>query len=367
MNVPFLNLNAEYQEIKQEMQDAFNQVMDTSTYILGPQLASFENLFASYCDVKHAIGVGNGLDALILILRGMNIGPGDEVIVPSHTFIATWLAVSYSGATPVPVEVNSDTYNLDETLIEKAITPKTKAILVVHLYGHPANMDPINLIAKKYGLKVIEDAAQAHGAYYKGIKVGNLADAAGFSFYPTKNLGAIGDGGAITTNDDELANRLRLLRNYGSPVKYVHDIIGTNSRLDELQAAFLKVKLKKLDEWNSKRKKIANYYLKNLSHIESIKLPQVTPWADPVWHLFVIECEERDAFMNELKKAGIATLIHYPTPPHLSRAYPRSFNTDNFKNTERIAQKILSLPLWPQMKQYETDYVIETLKKICKT
>lgn len=365
MKIPFVNLNAEYQELKAELDEAYQRVMKSGHFILGPELAAFEENFARYCDVKHAIGTGNGLDSLSLILRAMEIGKDDEVVVPSHTFIATWLAVSSVGAKPVPVEVNPHTYNLDSTRIEAAITSKTKAILVVHLYGQPADMDAIHAVASRYQLKVIEDAAQAHGALYKGKKVGSLSHAAAFSFYPTKNLGAIGDGGAITTNDDDLASQIRLLRNYGSPVKYRHDVKGCNSRLDELQAAFLNVKLKKLDVWNQRRQQIAQQYLDALSGCEWLKLPAVPEWADPVWHLFTVQHPEREACMSHLKELGIQCLIHYPIPPHLSKAYEEiRYQIGDFPIAEEIARNIFSLPLWPHMTEKDIRIVIHTLQNL---
>lgn len=365
MKIPFVNLGAEYQELKIEFDMAYQRVMNSSHYIMGPELASFEENFAQYCNVKYAIGVGNGLDAINLILSAMKIGEGDEVIVPTHTFIATWLPITDLKAKIIPVEVNSETYHLDPALIEAAITTRTKAIIVVHLYGQPADMDAINAIAKKYNLKVVEDAAQAHGASYKGVKVGGLSDATAFSFYPTKNLGAIGDGGAVTTNDENLAATIRLLRNYGSSVKYVHDLKGCNSRLDELQAAFLNVKLKKLDAWNQRRSEIARQYLEALSDCDSLQLPRVPKWAAPVWHLFVVQFPERDALMSRLKESGIQCLIHYPIPPHLSKAYEEmGYQVGDFPIAEKIARNILSLPLWPHMTQQEINKVIETIKKL---
>ena len=293
MKIPFLDIKASYLELKEGFDAAYQRVMDSGWYIQGEELKAFETEFAEYCGVKHCIGVGNGLDALHLILRAMDIGEGDEVIVPANTFIATWLAVTYAGATPVPVEPDERTYNIAPSKIEAAITKRTKAIMPVHLYGQPADMDPIVEIAARYNLKVIEDAAQAHGAKYKGRHTGGLGDAAGFSFYPGKNLGAFGDGGTVTTNDAELAKKVRMLGNYGSSVKYKNDIKGFNSRLDELQAAFLRVKLKKLAEWNKRRKVIANCYLNELEGVKDIILPYVPDWADPVWHLFVVHTKER--------------------------------------------------------------------------
>lgn len=326
MKVPFLNLKAPYLELQQDLDAAYGRVMESGWYILGQEVEAFEAEFAAYCGTQYCIGVGNGLEALHLILRAMEIGPGDEVIVPANTYIATWLAVSYAGAIPVPVEPDEKTYNINPKQIEAAITPNTKAILAVHLYGQPANMDLINEIARHYKLKVIEDAAQAHGSRYKGQRVGGLGDAAGFSFYPGKNLGALGDGGAVTTNDYELANKIRLLRNYGSRVKYLNEVKGFNSRLDELQAAFLRVKLTKLDEWNTRRAKVANQYLEKLSCLTDLILPSVPAWAEPVWHLFVVRHPKRFDLEKHLKNSGIGTLVHYPIPPHLSGAYIKKQN-----------------------------------------
>jgi len=297
----------------------------------------------------------------------MNIGSGDEVIVPANTYIATWLAASYAGATPVPVESDERTYNIDPKLIESAITPRTKAIIPVHLYGQPADMDSICQIAKQHGLKVIEDAAQAHGALYKGRKVGNLGDAAGFSFYPGKNLGAFGDGGAIVTNDAEIADKVRVLRNYGSRVKYHNEVKGFNSRLDELQAAFLRVKLKRLDEWNEKRREIAKIYIQGLQETSGIILPFVPEWVEPVWHLFVVRHPRRNELGNRLNEAGIGTLIHYPIPPHLCGAYADyECRKGDFLITEKIAETILSLPLYPIMNENQQQHVVENIKNICK-
>src|SRR5689334_4269736 len=285
--VPFLDLRETYLEIRDELDAAYRRVMDSGWYILGAEVDAFEQEFADYCGTKHCVGVGNGLEALQLILHSYGVGPDDEVIVPSNTYIATWLAVSNAGATVIPVEPDPGTYNLDPQRIEEAITSKTRAILPVHLYGQPADMDPINDIARRHGLKVIEDAAQAHGAKYRERRAGSLSDAAGWSFYPTKNLGGYGDAGAVTTDDDDLAARIRLLRNYGSKSKYYNDERGINSRLDELQAALLRVRLKHLDEWNGRRQRIAAKYLEELQRCE-LTLPAVLEGAVPVWHLFVI-------------------------------------------------------------------------------
>lgn len=359
-SVPFLNISKMHQDIMQEIDGAFDSVVRGSIYIMGSELAAFEEEFAEYCGVQHCIGVGNGLDALHLILRAMDIGEGDEVIVPSNTFIATWLAVSYAGATPVPVEPDEKTYNIDPARIEAAITKNTKAIMPVHLYGQPADMDPIFEIAARHNLKVIEDAAQAHGARYKGKRTGGLGDAAGFSFYPGKNLGALGDGGAVTTNDAELAARVRQLRNYGSQIKYSHEFKGFNSRLDEMQAAFLRVKLRKLDEWNGRRKVIAEMYLKGLADLSDLTLPYVPDWADPVWHVFVVRTSKRDQLQKYLEYQGIQTLIHYPVPPHKQGAY-KEMSYLALPLSERLHNEVLSLPMGPTIKN---GLIKEVLNKI---
>ncbi|MBW6512465.1 MAG: DegT/DnrJ/EryC1/StrS family aminotransferase [Desulfuromonadaceae bacterium] len=362
MNVPFLDLKGTYAELQTELDAAHQRVMESGWYVLGQEVEAFEDEFAAYCGTKFCIGVGNGLDALHLILRGYDIGRGDEVIVPTNTYIATWLAVSYAGATPVPVEPDLTTCNLDPRFLEAAITPQTKAIIAVHLYGQPAAMDAINAIASHHRLKVIEDAAQAHGARYNGCRTGNLGDAAGFSFYPGKNLGAFGDGGAITTNDDTLAERVRTLRNYGSKVKYYNEIKGYNSRLDELQAAFLRVKLNHLDEWNQRRGEIARRYLTELEGLPGLSLPHVTTATKPVWHLFVVQSCKRDALQKYLNSNGIQTMIHYPIPPHLSEAYAKEFRPDQFPVAEQLAATVLSLPMGPHLSLAVADRVIEVVK-----
>jgi len=365
MKVPFLDLRKLNQEIVRDLDQAYHRVMDSGWYILGQEVEAFEREWANYCGVKNCVGVGNGLDALHLILRAMGIGYGDEVIVPANTYIATWLAVSYTGATPVPVEPDERTYNIDPDRIEEAITHKTRAIIAVHLYGQPADMDSINQIAEKYGIKVVEDAAQSHGARYKGTKVGGLGHAAGWSFYPGKNLGAFGDGGAVTTNDDSLANRVRTLRNYGSHIKYYNEYKGFNSRLDELQAAFLRVKLKKLDQWNERRRQIADLYLENLSDLPGLILPFVPQWAEPVWHLFVIRSSKRNFLQKYLNDYGIGTLIHYPIPPHKQSAY-NEMNCLSYPITEKIHREVLSLPMGPTLTLEDAQVVIEVIRKFCK-
>jgi dTDP-4-amino-4,6-dideoxygalactose transaminase len=346
-------------ELREELDAAYRRVMESGRYILGSEVEAFEVEFAAYCEAKYCIGVANGLEALHLIVRAFGIGPGDEVIVPSNTYIATWLAVSYAGATPVPVEPDIRTCNLDPARIEAAVTARTKAIMPVHLYGQPADMDPIKAVAGKYGLKVIEDAAQAHGARYKGQRAGSLGDAAGFSFYPGKNLGAFGDGGSVTTSDPELAECIRVLRNYGSRVKYHNEVAGFNSRLDELQAALLRVKLTRLDEWNERRLQRATQYLRYLAWFPDLVLPYVPEWAAPVWHLFVVRHPQRDALQQALNVGGIGTMIHYPIPPHLQPAYAElNYRTEMLPIAEDMAKQVLSLPMGPHMNSFDMDTVV---------
>lgn len=367
MNIPFLELKPGYLELKEQFDEAYYRVMDSGWVLLGKELEAFESEYASYCNVKFCVGVANGLDALFLILKAWNVGQGDEVIVPSNTFIASWLAVSHVGARPVPVEPNARTFNLDVKKLESAITVKTKAIMAVHLYGQPADMDAINEVACKYGLKVIEDSAQAQGARYKGRRTGGLGDAAGHSFYPGKNLGAFGDGGAVTTNDPELADRVRTLRNYGSKIKYYNEFKGVNSRLDELQAAFLRVKLRALDEWNARRQKIAAEYLKSLGPVEALLLPVVPEWAEPVWHLFVIRHEKRDLLQKKLFEVGVGTQIHYPVPPHLSGAYlNEGFANASLPIAASLAGTVLSLPLGPHLPEDSFRRVAQVVASACQ-
>ena len=347
--IPFLDLGAAYRELKTEIDTAIARVLASGWYILGPEVEAFETEYATYCEANYAIGVANGLDALHLALLALDVRPGDEVIVPSNTYIATWLAVSQCGATPVPVEPDARTYNIDPALIEAAITPRTKVILPVHLYGQPADLDPILAIARKHGLRVLEDGAQAHGARYKGRRIGAHGDAIAWSFYPGKNLGALGDGGAVTTNDPQIADRIRVLLNYGSRVKYVNEVKGVNSRLDPLQAAVLRVKLRHLDDWNARRQAQATHYYTRLAQTV-LTLPQVPDWADPVWHLFVVCHPQRDALAQHLATAGIGTLIHYPIPPHRQQAYADAgFAPDTFPLAQQLAQQVLSLPVGPQL------------------
>jgi len=365
VRIPFFDLAAVHKEIKEELEAAVSRVLSSGWYILGPELEAFEAEYAAYCGARHCIGVASGLDALHLALRAMGVGPGDEVIVPSHTYIATWLAVTHCGAVPIPVEPDPATFNIDPTRIEAAITPRTKVILPVHLYGQPADLDPILSIARAHGLKVLEDAAQTHGARYKGRKIGGHGDAVAWSFYPSKNLGALGDAGAITTNDDELADRLRVLRNYGSRVKYIHEVAGWNSRLDPLQAAVLRVKLKHLDSWNAQRAEIAAWYLRELSRIPDLVLPRVPDWAEPVWHHFVIRHPRRDAVQQALSEAGVGTLIHYPIPPHRQQAYSYlGYKAGALPIAEQLAKEVLSLPISPQLGEKNAKLVRDSLESV---
>jgi dTDP-4-amino-4,6-dideoxygalactose transaminase len=364
-SIPFLDLKAPYLELKEELDEAHQRVMNSGWYLLGNELAAFEEEFAAYCGCKYAMGVANGLQALELILRAYDIGPGDEVIVPSNTYIATWLAVTSVGATVIPVEPDIRTYNIDPSLIEAAITSKTKAIMVVHLYGQTADMNPIQALAKKYSLKLIEDAAQAHGAKYAGVRAGALGDAAGFSFYPGKNLGAFGDGGAVTTNDSDLAERIKLLRNYGSKIKYHNEERGTNSRLDECQAAALRVKLKYLDEWNARRGVLADYYQQALASFANLKLPMILDNCSTAWHLYVIQCANRDELQQRLLNQGVHTLIHYPIPPHKQPAYAE-MNNIGLPISEQIHREVLSLPIGPQMSSNDLELVVKALHSAVK-
>lgn len=361
MEVPFVVFNPMHDEIKDEIKGAFDKVLDRSWFILGESVTEFERMFAMYCESKHCISCGNGLDALFLILKAYNIGEGDEVIIPSNTFIATALAVSYTGAKVVLVEPNINTYTIEAKKVKEKITQKTKAIIAVQLYGQACKMDELKLLAKNNSIKLIEDAAQAHGAKYVGQKVGSLGDAAGFSFYPGKNLGALGDGGAIVTNDDDLAEKVRALRNYGSIEKYHHKYKGNNSRLDDVQAEILNTKLKYLDKWNKERKNIAEYYLNNINNSQII-LPNVNKENEHVWHIFAIRTKDRDGLQQYLKENGVQTSIHYPIPIHLQEAYlDLGFKRNTFPIAEEISSTVLSLPLWYGMSTIEINYVINLI------
>lgn len=365
--IPFLDLKAPYLELKQELDEAIARVVSSGWFIGGSEVDQFEADYAQYCGATHAVGVANGLDALHLALRAMDVGPGDEVIVPSNTYIATWLAVSQCGATPVPVEPDARSYNIDPALIEAAITPRTKVILPVHLYGQPADLDPILAIARKHGLRVLEDGAQAHGARYKGQRLGAHGDAVAWSFYPGKNLGAMGDGGAVTTNDAQLADRLHVLRNYGSRVKYVNEVQGYNSRLDPLQAAILRVKLAHLDDWNGRRSAIAARYQQGLEGC-GLTLTHVHDWAEPVWHLYVVQHPQRDAFAQALATAGVATMIHYPIPPHQQLAYANlGIPANAFPISESIHRTILSMPMGPSMSNSDVGVVIDAVRTVARS
>lgn len=359
MRVPFLDLQATYESLRPEIDDAVSRVLKSGRYILGPEVEAFEAEFAAFCGTKYCVGVANGLDALVLSLKALDIGEDCEVIVPSHTFIATWLAVSSVGARPCPVECDPVSFNLNPEALSAAVTARTKAIIPVHLYGQVADMSPIMTFAKEYGLHVVEDAAQAHGASYKGQRAGSFGDAGCFSFYPGKNLGAFGDSGAITTNSEELADKLKKLRNYGSTKKYVNDELGSNSRLDPLQAAILRVKLSHLDQWTVRRKAVAAKYRDQLN---GVTLPEVPNWADPVWHLYVIRHPERDALQAHLENCGVSTLIHYPIPPHLQAAYVSlGIQKGALPIAEQLANECLSLPMGPHLSEEEQDIVIETV------
>lgn len=358
MKVPFLDVGAATQEVRHEIDVAVARVLDSGWYLLGREIDAFEQAFAAYVGVQHCVAVGSGLDALSLALRAMGVGAGDEVIVPSNTYIATWLAVTQVGATLTPVEPDERTYNIDPERIESAVTARTKAILPVHLYGQPADMTAILDIAERHGLGVLEDAAQAHGATLNERRAGSLGTAAAWSFYPGKNLGALGDGGAVTTNDPALAADIRRLRNYGSRVKYVNEIKGINSRLDELQAAALCVKLPKLEEWNRRRAAIAERYMAELPE-SALVLPRVLAGASPVWHVFVVRHHDRDSLRDALSAAGIDTLIHYPIPPHRQNAYAElGLGPGSFPISEGIHREVLSLPIGPHMLDAQVSSVI---------
>lgn len=364
MSIPFLDLGATYRELKTEIDAAVAGVLSSGYYIGGPEVDAFEAEFAAYCEVDHAVGVANGLDGLHLALLAMDVRPGDEVIVPSNTFIATWLAVSQCGAIPVPVEPNEATHNLDPERIAAAITSKTKVIIPVHLYGQPAELDPILAVAKKHGLLVLEDAAQAHGSRYNGKKIGGHGDAAAWSFYPGKNLGGFGDGGAVTTRHAHIAERIRVLRNYGSRIKYVNDVRGFNSRLDPIQATVLRIKLRHLDDWNTRRKEIAAQYTAAFSGTGLI-LPAVAAGSEPVWHLYVVRSLDRESLQNALTAAGVNSLVHYPIPPHKQVAYQDFIAKENtYPLAELLATQVLSLPVGPHMQAGDVEQVIQAVKKL---
>lgn len=361
MKVDFARFDYMHNELKDEIKEAVNRVIDSNWFIDGKELMNFENNFAKYCETEYCIGCGNGLDGLTLALRAMGVEKDDEVIIPSHTFIATALAVSNIGAKPVFVEIKEDDYTIDPLKIEEKITDKTKVIIAVHLYGQCADMDEINKIAKKHDLYVLEDAAQAHGALYKGRKAGSLGDAAEFSFYPGKNLGAMGDAGCVVTNNKEIAEKIKILRNYGSIKKYCHELKGVNSRLDEIQAAILSVKLSSLDKWNNFRRLIAERYLSGIKN-KKVKLPKVSEYNVHVWHLFVVEVEDREKFMSYLENNNIKSLIHYPTAIHKQKAYNEYENSDLPIALDK-SNKVVSLPMYYGITNEEVDYIISIINK----
>lgn len=363
MTIAFLDLRAVHRDLRDEIERAVSRVLASGRYLFGPEAEAFERAFAAYIGTDHCVGVGSGLDALHLALRALGIGPGDEVIVPAHTFIATWLGVSHTGATPVPVEPDPRTYTIDASKLEQAITPRTKAIVAVHLYGQPADMDAITAVAGRCGIPILEDAAQAHGARYRGRSVGSFGAAAAWSFYPGKNLGALGDAGAVTTDDAETARSVRMLRNYGADGKYRHVLRGFNSRIDEVQAAVLRIKLARLDEWNERRRKVAGLYLDALWDAH-IVLPSVPAWAEHVWHLFVVRSRARDDLQRHLQRAGIESLVHYPIPPHRQQAYAEAVFTERqLPITEAICREVLSLPIGPHLAEDDVATVIEAIRR----
>jgi dTDP-4-amino-4,6-dideoxygalactose transaminase len=362
--IPFLDLKEIQLKHAEKLSEAFNRVLNSGWYILGEEVKAFEREYAAYCGASDCVGVANGLDAIILALRALSIGPGDEVLVPSNTYIATWLAVSHVGATPVPVEPLLATANMDPVLLKAALTSRTRAILPVHLYGQPADLDPILQFAREHGLKVIEDGAQAHGARYRGQRLGTHGDVVAWSFYPGKNLGALGDGGAITTNDPEIAEKIRVLRNYGSRIKYHNEVIGYNSRLDELQAALLRVKLPELDDDNRHRGVIAARYQEGLAE-SGLTLPVIAEDCESAWHLYVVRHPQRDALARALSVKGIGTVIHYPIPPHMQPAYADAgIPAGALPISERLHAEVLSLPIGPTMSLAQADTVIDA---ICST
>lgn len=354
--IPLVGLFDQYQTIKAEIDAAIENIINNSAFVGGEEVRRFEDDFAAYCEAKACVGVGNGTDALYLTLRALGIGPGDEVITVAHTFIATAEAISMTGAAPVFIDVAEDTMLMDPALIEPAITPRTKAIVPVHLYGQSCDMDAINEVAQRHGLKVVEDAAQAHGGRWRDKRVGSISDATTFSFYPGKNLGAFGDAGAVVSQNEGLIEHIRMLANHGRLEKYTHKMEGVNSRLDGLQAAVLRVKLRYLDDWNRKRRQIADAYIEQLTHA-SIVTPTVQPYAEAVWHLFVIRVPERERLQSLLKEDGIATGVHYPVPLHLQPAYDHRCGSVKLPATERAAREVLSLPMYPELRPEQIEVV----------
>ncbi len=363
MNVPILDLKPAVDELRPALDAAYRRVMDSGRFLLGAELEAFEAEYALAVGAAHCVGVANGLEALQLVLMALGVGPGDEVIVPAHGYIATWLAVTHTGARPVPCECDERTYNLDPERISALITPRTKVILPIHLYGQTADMEAINAVAARHGLFVLEDAAQSHGARCHGRSSGSLGHAAGISFYPSKNLGALGDAGAVTTRDAALADKIRHLRNYGSKIRYLNEYAGLNSRLDELQAAFLRAKLPHLAAWNARRTRLAARYLDQLRGVGDFVLPAVPSWAEPVWHLFVVRTRQREALQKHLAAHGVGSQVHYPVPPHLSGAYRAAgWKHGDFPLAERLAIEVLSLPVGPHLADEQIDYVCATVR-----
>ncbi|QWD83802.1 DegT/DnrJ/EryC1/StrS family aminotransferase [Polynucleobacter sp. MWH-P3-07-1] len=364
MNIPFLDLQATYTELKIDIDAAVKRVLDSGFYILGPEVETFESEFAHFCEAQFCVGVGNGLDAIYIALKSLGIGSGDEVLVPANTYIATWLAVSQCGAIPVPIEPSIDTNNIDPSLFSKSVTKKTKAIIAVHLYGQPAPLDEILKFAKEFNLKVIEDAAQAHGASYKGQRIGAHSDMVTWSFYPGKNLGAFGDGGAITTNNEGLAKKAAVMRNYGSERKYVNDVKGLNSRLDPLQAAILRVKLSKLDEWNVRRTEIAKTY-DDAFGPAGFYIPKQGSGCRSSWHLYVLRHSKRNDIVKALDDLGVSALIHYPIPPHLQKAYSSlGYVRGDFPIAEKLSDEVFSLPIGPHLSIENMHRVVESVLKV---
>ncbi|MFI9630377.1 DegT/DnrJ/EryC1/StrS family aminotransferase [Streptomyces sp. NPDC052042] len=362
--VPFVDLAATYREVRADVDAALARVAASGRYLLGAELKAFEAEFAAMCGNEHCVGVASGTDALELALRALGVGPGDEVVVPAHTFIGSWLAISATGAQPVPVDPDPDGLSMDPARVEAAVTPRTAAVMPVHLYGHPTDLDPLLAVAERHGLAVVEDAAQAHGALYRGRRIGS-GHVAAFSFYPTKNLGAMGDGGAVVTGDVALAERIRLLRNNGCREQYRHEVRSPHSRLDEFQAAVLRAKLPRLVAWNAHRSQVAARYTRALDSVAGITVPACAPWADPVWHLYAIRSPERDALRRRLHAAGVETHIHYPVPPHRSQAYADDAAggpEGTHPNSERLAAEALSLPMGPHLGRDAVDAVVDALR-----
>jgi dTDP-4-amino-4,6-dideoxygalactose transaminase len=362
LSVPFLDLGAAYEELRSPLDAAVRRVLSSGRYLIGPELTAFEAAFASYVGTRHCVAVGSGFDALWLTIQAFGVSEGDEVLVPGNTYIATWLAARRAGATPVPIDPDSETYNLDPDRLEAGITPRTRLVLPVHLYGRVAEMDAIGAIAAHHELLVLEDAAQAHGARFRGTRAGAFGNAAAWSFYPSKNLGALGDGGAVTTDDDELAEKLRALRYYGSSEKHTHELDGVNSRLDELQAAILRVKLGHLDSWNERRRSVAERYLEGLAGT-SLALPAVSPGTEPVWHLFVVRSQRRDELQRRLESAGIETAVHYPRAPHRQPVFADlAIASASVPVSERLQHEVLSLPIGPHLRDEQVEYVVDRVR-----